>query len=273
MAGPLFLVLGFLILAAGTASVVDKPLTDLLKEMTQKRNRSGGGGASGETRGHPPLFKLDPLVVETRDGLVRGFRKQVLGKSLDVFYGIPFATPPVGDLRFKKPLPVAPWQGVYNATRLPNSCPQESFNYFPGFRGEEMWNPNTPLSEDCLYLNIWVPSAFRQPVAPRTEVLVWIYGGSFMSGTSTLEVYDGDILSVESNLIVASMQYRVGAFGFLHLGTPEAPGNVGLFDQSLALKWLKDNIGFFGGNPDSLTIFGESAGASSVSVHFLSPYR
>ena len=94
-----------------------------------------------------------------------------------------------------------------------------------------------------------------------------------MSGTSTLEVYDGDILSVESNLIVASMQYRVGAFGFLYLGTSDAPGNVGLFDQSLALKWLKNNIAFFGGNPNSLTVFGESAGASSVSVHFLSPYR
>ncbi|XP_037082184.1 acetylcholinesterase-like [Pollicipes pollicipes] len=262
------LALCLLALAGYAAGVEDKPLTDLLREMNQKRNRSG---TASDARGHPP-YSRDPLIVETRDGLVRGFRKEVFGKSLDVFYGIPFAEPPVGELRFKKPIPVAPWEGVYNATTLPNTCPQETFSYFPGFRGEEMWNPNTPLSEDCLYLNIWVPSVFRQPVTPKTEVLVWIYGGGFMSGTSTLEVYDADILSIESNLIVASMQYRVGAFGFLYLGHPEAPGNVGLFDQSLALKWLKDNIAFFGGKPESLTIFGESAGAASVSVHFLSPY-
>lgn len=136
-----------------------------------------------------------------------------------------------------------------------------------------MWNPNTQLSEDCLYLNLWVPAKFRQrsPGDPAATVLIWIYGGGYMSGTSTLDVYDALILAGMNDVIVASINYRVGAFGFLYLDPEEAPGNMGLYDQALAIKWIKDNIRSFGGDPDSLTLFGESAGAGSVSVHLLSP--
>jgi len=107
-------------------------------------------------------------------------------------------------------------------------------------------------------------------------ILVWIYGGGFMSGTATLDVYDADLMAVAGNAIIASMQYRVGAFGFLYLNqhfsnSEEAPGNMGLWDQALALKWLRENARAFGGDPDLITIFGESAGGSSVSLHLISP--
>lgn len=227
----------------------------------------------------------DPLVVETTSGMVRGLSRSVLGREVHVFYGIPFAKPPVGPLRFRKPLPIDPWHGVLEATTLPNSCYQERYEYFPGFEGEEMWNPNTNISEDCLYLNVWVPQKLRLrhkstelpgTERPKVPILVWIYGGGYMSGTATLDIYDADIMAATSDVIVASMQYRVGAFGFLYLNkhfgnSEEAPGNMGLWDQALAIRWLRDNAAAFGGDPDMITLFGESAGGGSVSLHLISP--
>lgn len=237
------------------------------------------GQHSGQDSGH------DPLLVETTSGLMRGFSRTVLEREVHVFYGVPFAKPPVGPLRFRKPLPIEPWHGILNVTTLPNSCYQERYEYFPGFEGEEMWNPNTNISEDCLYLNIWVPQKLRLRHKPESQdnigkngmaILVWIYGGGFMSGTATLDVYDADLMAAAGNAIIASMQYRVGAFGFLYLNqhftnSEEAPGNMGLWDQALALKWLRENARAFGGDPDLITIFGESAGGSSVSLHLISP--
>ena len=206
-------------------------------------------------------------VVQTRKGRVKGIRMTVLGKSLDVFYGIPFARPPVGHLRFKHPQPIDPWEGVYNATQKPNSC----YQLFDtsGFAGAEVWNPNTNLSEDCLYLNVWVPKT----TAPYQDksVMVWIFGGGFVAGTSTLDVYDAKYLAVENDVVVVSMQYRVGSLGFLSMFHRESPGNAGLFDQLMALHWVRDNIENFGGNPHDVTLFGESAGAVSVGMHLLSP--
>ena len=119
---------------------------------------------------------------------------------------------------------------------------------------------------------MWVPSKFRHsPQQGNATVLIWIYGGGYMSGTSTLDVYDALIMAASNDVIVASINYRVGAFGFLYLDTEEAPGNMGLYDQALAIKWIKDNVGSFGGDGDALTLFGESAGGGSVSVHLLSP--
>lgn len=177
----------------------------------------------------------------------------------------------MGDLRFRKPVPVEQQDETFPAKTLPNSCQQETYTTFPNFRGEEMWNPNTPISEDCLYLNLWIPSSLRETGGSGATVLVWIHGGGYSTGTTTLEQYDGSYLAGTNNVIVASMNYRLGPFGFLYLGNEESPGNMGLYDQALAIEWIKANVGAFGGDPESLTLFGESAGAGSVSLHLLSP--
>lgn len=207
-------------------------------------------------------------VITTKAGRVRGLSLPVLGGTVTAFLGIPYAQPPLGRLRFKKPQPLNKWTGIQNATKYANSCYQNIDQAFPGFQGSEMWNPNTNLSEDCLYLNVWIPA----PKPKNATVMVWIYGGGFQTGTSSLPVYDGKFLARVERVIVVSMNYRVGALGFLALpGNSEAPGNVGLFDQQLALQWVQRNIAAFGGNPKSVTLFGESAGAASVSLHLLCP--
>ncbi|XP_039679321.1 acetylcholinesterase [Perca fluviatilis] len=210
------------------------------------------------------------LTVQTRTGRVRGIRMPVMDRSyVTSFLGIPFAEPPVGKQRFRRAEPKRPWTGVYDANAYPNACYQFVDTSYPGFQGSEMWNPNRDMSEDCLYLNVWVPSS---PRPHNLTVMVWIYGGGFYSGSSSLDVYDGRYLAHSETVIVVSMNYRIGAFGFLALhGSSEAPGNVGLLDQRMALQWVQDNIHFFGGNPKQVTIFGESAGAASVGFHLFSP--
>ncbi|KAM3823944.1 acetylcholinesterase [Vipera latastei] len=211
--------------------------------------------------------QADELKVATQTGWVRGLRTPVLNGHVSAFLGIPFAEPPVGRLRFLRPEPVKPWQHVLDATSYQHACYQMVDNTYPGFHGTEMWNPNREMSEDCLYLNIWVPS----PRPKNVSVLVWIYGGGFYSGSASLDVYDGRFLTYTQNVILVSLSYRVGAFGFLGLlGSQEAPGNMGLLDQRLALQWIQNNIQHFGGNPKAVTIFGESAGAASVGMHLLS---
>ncbi|XP_074427931.1 acetylcholinesterase [Larus michahellis] len=212
----------------------------------------------------------DDLLVPTSAGPVRGVRLPA-GATGEVgaFLGIPYAEPPVGRLRFQPSRPAAPWRGVLDASSYRHACYQAVDTMFPGFGGSEMWNPNREMSEDCLYLNVWVP--LPRPTAP-VPVLVWIYGGGFYSGASSLDVYDGRYLAAAEGLVVVSMNYRVGALGFLALpGHPEAPGNVGLLDQRLALRWVQANIGAFGGDAAAVTLFGESAGAASIGLHLLSP--
>lgn len=242
----------------------------------------------------------DRPVVATRKGLIRGItQKIVTGNYVDAFLGIPFAQPPIGRYRFRHPQPVNPWQGELDASRLSSSCYQVNDTFFgANFKGTTVWNANTPLDEDCLYLNIWTPFGVANTTVPsvmsknqvhkinkptstsdqaksskesKRPVLVWIFGGGFYSGTSSLALYEGGALASEEDIIVVSMNYRVSALGFLYFGRPDAPGNAGLFDQLLALQWINDNIGQFGGDPERVTIFGESAGAVSISYHLLSP--
>ncbi|XP_077274966.1 acetylcholinesterase [Temnothorax americanus] len=214
--------------------------------------------------GHPD----DPLVVHTRNGMIRGKSMvATTGKRVDTWFGIPYAQKPIGPLRFRHPRPVERWSGVLNATTLPNSCVQIFDTVFGDFPGATMWNPNTPLNEDCLYVNVVVP----YPRPKSAAVMVWIFGGGFYSGSATLDVYDHKTLVSEENVILVSMQYRVASLGFLYFGTSDVPGNAGLFDQMMALQWVRDNIAAFGGNPENVTLFGESAGAVSVSMHLLSP--
>lgn len=208
------------------------------------------------------------VIVNTTTGLVGGFLSESsLGKPVRVFYGIPYAMPPTGSRRFSTPKPHDPWPGVFDATIKPNSCMQTIDEFYGNFSGSVMWNANTDRSEDCLKLNVWAPISPEECVA----VLVWIYGGGFYSGTSTLDVYDARRLVAEENVIVVSMNYRVASLGFLSFGDQLMPGNAGLYDQLLALQWVRDNIAAFGGDPKRVTLFGESAGAASVGVHLLSP--
>jgi len=232
------------------------------------------------------LDDADDPIVDTEYGRVRGFRYTVAelgGVSGSGFLGIPFAEPPIGRRRFRRPEPLAkPWNGVWNATRPANSCFQVPDLFFgEHFPGSTMWNPNTPLSEDCLMVNVWVPDAAtpgrggtstrRRRGPEKRPVMVWIFGGGFYSGTTTLDVYNGQILAAEYDVVVVSIGYRVGALGFLCLEHPSAPCNMGLFDQLMGLQWVQRNIGAFGGDANNVTIFGESAGSVSVSLHLLSP--
>ncbi|XP_067319457.1 cholinesterase-like isoform X3 [Anolis sagrei] len=206
----------------------------------------------------------DDVVVDTSSGPIKGSTLTVGSGSVRAYLGIPYAEPPLGKLRFQKPLPHQPWSQIFEANDFGNACPQPAHPQTPEAK---LWNLNRPVSEDCLFLNIWVPHP--QPSVP-IPILVWIHGGGFITGTSSFDMYNGASLAVTENVIVASMNYRLGALGFLSL-PPAVPGNMGLWDQHLALTWIKENAAAFGGDPKRVTIFGQSAGAASVGFHLLSP--
>ncbi|KAM6933105.1 acetylcholinesterase-like isoform 2-T2 [Xenentodon cancila] len=149
----------------------------------------------------------DDLIVSTKQGKVQGKLLSVLDGEVRAFLGIPYAKPPLEKLRFKAPEPVEKWEGVKVATKHPNSCHQVIDTAFPGFIGAEMWNPKTPLSEDCLYLNVWSP-VYNKTQLSASPVLVWIYGGGFVSGTASLDIYQGHFLSKSEGVVVVSMNYR-----------------------------------------------------------------
>ncbi|KAL8212969.1 UNVERIFIED_CONTAM: hypothetical protein K2H54_059873 [Gekko kuhli] len=212
----------------------------------------------------PKSSAEDNTVVAISSGPIRGKHLPAGSRNITAYLGIPYAEPPVGKLRFQKPLPHKPWSHILEATNFGNSCPQVVFSGTPD---ATIFNANTPHSEDCLFLNVWVPHP--RPSTPAA-VLVWIYGGGFFVGTASLDIYDGGFLAATENVVVVSMNYRLGALGFFSL-PPAAPGNVGLFDQQLALKWVRENAADFGGDPTRITIFGHSAGGASVNYHLLSP--
>jgi para-nitrobenzyl esterase len=190
-------------------------------------------------------------VIETSTGKIQGY----IDKGIHIFKGIPFAEPPIGDLRFKPPVKKKPWEGLLDTTKYGQFPMQGNFpindllNQILGLEVQE--------SEDCLTLNIWTPNTDDK----RRPVLVWIYGGGFIVGGSANPIYDGLTLALRGEVVVVSINYRVGAFGFLYI--PGVTANAGLLDQIAALKWIQKNIGFFGGDPLSVTIFGQSAGGCS----------
>jgi para-nitrobenzyl esterase len=204
--------------------------------------------------------------VKTASGVVEG---KVEGKgdgAVHAFLGIPYAAPPVGDWRWKAPAAARSWSGVRKATEFGARCMQG--NVF-----DDMKFRDPGGSEDCLFLNVWAPA---KPAAAKLPVMVWIYGGGFAAGSTSEARQDGTHLA-QQGVIVVSMNYRLGIFGFLvH---PElakesghnSAGNYGLLDQLAALRWVHDNIAAFGGDPGNVTIFGESAGSFSVSAQMASP--
>ncbi|CAG2117207.1 unnamed protein product, partial [Medioppia subpectinata] len=198
----------------------------------------------------------------TTSGVVRGQTIDVLGVSIDQFLGIPYAEPPVGRLRFAKPEPIkTPKPDIIDATKPKNACIQ---NVSP-------LAPNITLSEDCLVLNIWTPNAGNNNTnkSQLKPIMFHIHGGGLASGSIFLGL-DSNVLATRG-VVYASAAYRLGQLGFLYGDREDAPGNVGFYDQLLALKWVRENAEQFGGDRDQITILGESAGSWSVSAHILSP--
>jgi len=197
-------------------------------------------------------------TIETSYGKVHG----VVENGLHLFRGIPYAQPPVGTRRFQPPQKPEPWAGVRDASRFGSAAPQ----------GASMLGPMLGLdisdtNEDCLSLNIWTPGTDHT----RRPVLVWIHGGAFMIGAGSQTLYDGAVLARRGEVVVVTINYRLGALGFLHLNELcgdglGATGNEGILDQIAALEWVRDEISAFGGDPHNVTIFGESAGSISVAT-------
>lgn len=201
------------------------------------------------------------VMVKVREGQLRGYYSD----GVTYFTGIPYAVPPVEDLRFQAPKPAVSWQGVRNATSYSNACVQFANPDLPKDLLEFIAPTNQ--DEDCLYLDVYIPGDIN---SSRTlPVLVFIHGGGFTLGSAS--TYNASYLAMQGDIIVVNINYRLGALGFLSLEHPDTPGNVALLDQHLALQWIKNNIAAFGGSPDQITIYGESAGSFSVSMHILSP--
>jgi para-nitrobenzyl esterase len=202
--------------------------------------------------------------VKTASGGVEGTRGQ--SPEIRAFKGIPFAAPPVGDLRWKPPQPVAKWKAVRPAREFGARCMQASVFQDMIFRSNGM-------GEDCLYLNVWTPAKSSKEHLP---VLLYIYGGGFQAGDSSEGRYDGESLA-RKGIVFVSMNYRLGVFGFLahsdltKESSHHASGNYGLMDQAEALRWVQKNISAFGGDPRKITVGGESAGSFSVSALMASP--
>ncbi|XP_043932956.1 neuroligin-2 [Protopterus annectens] len=237
-------------------------------------------------------------ISNSNYGKLRGIKKdlnnEILGPVIQ-YLGVPYATPPTGDRRFQPPEAPASWSDVRNATQFAPVCPQNIHGVLPEIMLPVWFTDNLEIvasyvqnqSEDCLYLNIYVPTEDGPHTkkrddsgsndAPRDEdirdsgkkpVMMFIHGGSYMEGTGNM--FDGSVLAAYGNVIVVTLNYRLGVLGFLSTGDQSAKGNYGLLDQIQALRWLNENIGHFGGDPERITIFGSGAGASCVSLLILS---
>uniref|UniRef100_A0A6D2XJQ0 Neuroligin 2a n=3 Tax=Takifugu TaxID=31032 RepID=A0A6D2XJQ0_TAKRU len=244
--------------------------------------------------------KLDPSkhpIVTTNYGKLRGVKKdlnnEILG-PVEQYLGVPYATAPIGDRRFQPPEAPGSWQEIRNATQFAHVCPQNIHGVLPEIMLPVWFTDNLDVaagyiqnqSEDCLYLNVYVPtedgpltkkhdeSSMNKPrdedIRDRRKkpVMLFIHGGSYMEGTGNM--FDASVLAAYGNVIVVTMNYRLGVLGFLSTGDQSAKGNYGLLDQIQALRWLNENIGHFGGDPERITIFGSGAGASCVNLLILS---
>ena len=205
---------------------------------------------------------LDAAPVRVEGGLVSG----VVADGVVAYKGIPYAAPPVGDLRWRAPQPVVPWKGVRTADAYGHDCMQLPFPSDAAPLG-------TPPAEDCLYVNVWAP---EKPASSKLPVMVWIHGGGFVNGGASPAVYDGRHFA-KRGVVFVSLNHRLGRFGFfahpaLSKESPKGPlGNYGYLDQIAALNWVQKNVAAFGGDPGNVTVFGESAGGGSVHTLMVSP--
>lgn len=221
-------------------------------------------------------------TIETQDGLVSGLYNE--DKSVRVFAGIPYAAPPVGDLRWKAPQPVQPWDGVLHLDHFSNSAIQSRTpNFVKSYISLRLGTSefidnfgienNEKTSEDSLYLNVWSSAKSDDDKQP---VIVFIHGGSYKNGSGSMDLYNGENMA-KKGVVFVTINYRLGIFGFManpaltQESDYNASGNYGILDQIAALKWVKNNIEAFGGDPDNVTIAGESAGSGSVNILSASP--
>lgn len=239
---------------------------------------SDGGGGGGSDYYPSSRYFIEGLTqdVEGEDvfttthcGRLRGKRKSGhpgagYVQAVDWFLGIPYAAPPTGNHRFRPPRPAPSWAGIWNATRFGSVCPQEVVH--------DHYASNELQSEDCLYLNIFSPAENESAASASSmtlyPVMVYIHGGSYRAGSGN--VYVGHVLA-QYGVVVVTLNYRLGILGFLSARDQSLEGNYGLLDQIEALQWIHFNIKAFGGDPSTVTIFGNSAGGSSVGLLSVSP--
>ncbi|XP_077564905.1 acetylcholinesterase-1-like [Haemaphysalis longicornis] len=216
------------------------------------------------------ILMVKPPVVRTHSGLVAGEQLKVGDKLVDAFYGIPYASPPVGELRFEKPREVQPWKGVYNATTKTTACWQTTLHLLSNITLK--YNEAT---EDCLHLNVWRPSGFCDGEVSCTRrnlsVVIFIYGGAFHWGDAGFFIFDAANFVALSDVVYVTFNHRVGILGFFPSPEEGKSGNMGLYDQQSVLRWVRRNIANFGGNPEDVTLVGQSAGAMAVGLHSISP--
>ncbi|XP_045187078.2 bile salt-activated lipase-like [Mercenaria mercenaria] len=209
---------------------------------------------------------METVTVETKVGEIKGYARTIepFGKPLRVrqFLGIPYAEPPVGALRFQKPVMKRRMDGVYDATNYKPACSQ----LYIDLLGKRK-NGSMQYSNDCLVLNIYTPDNLGSSV--KVPVMIVIHGGGFVVGSSN--IYSGHITSAYGNVVVVTINYRLGLFGFLSTGDSNLPGNYGLWDQHMAIRWVHENIAAFGGDPEQVTLIGGSAGGASVIFQAMYP--
>uniref|UniRef100_A0A0N5A299 COesterase domain-containing protein n=1 Tax=Parastrongyloides trichosuri TaxID=131310 RepID=A0A0N5A299_PARTI len=229
----------------------------------------------------PYILSKSAQVVHTTNGKIRGNHLNITGTTVREYLGIPYAMPPVNESRFGIP---KPWikngkdDSIFNATKFGNSCMQ---GYYPqGFESKYFNDTFENQSEDCLYLNIWVPRTGSKNNSEDEDsndddkkkgVLVFIHGGGLRYGSSSFSMYNGSYLAAKTKLIVVTMNYRLGVFGFAYMSKGDnITGNMGLLDQQLALKWVHENIANFTGDPNNVTLWGQGAGAACAAAHLFS---
>ena len=205
----------------------------------------------------------DNTLVDTVSGPVRGADDG----RVSSWKGVPYAAPPVGDLRWRAPHPALPWSAVADASAYGFVCPQPVDPRIP-------FDLGAPQDEDCLTLNIWASS--DTAAGDDKPVMVWLHGGAYIIGSASQPLYDGRVLAADGGAIVVTVNYRIGALGFLDLSEFDSSRrrfdtNLGLRDVLAALRWVRDNIAAFGGDPDRVTLFGESAGAGIITTLLTSP--
>lgn len=236
-------------------------ISDVIYPFTSK-----GDMMNAKTKRFLAIDDDDPeLIKKVKQGTLKGIN---LSRHVRAWLGVPYAQPPVGELRFAPPedLEERDDDDTLETRSQPNSCMQNLDT--SGMTGAEMWNTKEELSEDCLYLNIYAP----RNATELLPVLVWIHGGGHSTGAASLDQYDGQQLVSSGNIVFVAIQYRLGPLGFMYLGERSGiPGNMGLLDQVKALDWISQNIQTFNGNPDEVTLMGESSGAHSVALHMISP--